>query len=158
MLTNPEALDVVIRCVNGVSSRVVTPTQTLKDGGIVDAPRLQAFKSLVVSDPSRGVPNHQHRIDSSDLSGVSIDDSAQATADVVRANATPMGAGVLLGGPAEAPVERAATRRASRKRAARKKAAKTARTTRSAKKAGKKKATRKRTSKRSKRARKSRAR
>lgn len=91
-LTNLRALDVVIGSVNGVSGQTPTPTETLKTGGIVDAPRLQAFKGLVVADPGLGVKKHNHEIAPSALSGVGIDDTVQATADVVRANATPIGA------------------------------------------------------------------
>lgn len=144
MLTNIEALDVVVLCVHGVSGEAITPDRTLKAGGIVDAPRLGAFRSLVVTDPQRGVSRDNHRIDPSALSGISIDDTAQATADVVRANAVPAIAGVLLGEIEAAPKRGARKRQAGKtKRAGRekKKAATRKRATgqKTAKKTGKKK-------------------
>jgi hypothetical protein len=95
-LTNVQALGVVVGCVNGVSGQSPSPNQTLKQGGITDSGRLGAFKSAVVTDTQRGVKNCGHEIVSSALAAVAVDDSVQATADVVRANATPIPAGNLL--------------------------------------------------------------
>ena len=137
-LTNIQALDVVIGCVNGVSGQTPAPTSTLRNGGIVDAPRLAAFKSLVVADSSLGVKKHDHSIQASALSGVAIDDIVQATADVVRANAIPVvDADRETVAPADRSVPRssrhrkaAARKRPSRKRkSAKKRTTKTRRTT-----------------------------
>jgi hypothetical protein len=92
------------------------PTSTLKNGGIVDAPRLAAFKSLVVADPGLGVEKHDHSIQASALSGVAIDDTVQATADVVRANAIPVAAVAARG--AGATMTRAVPRSSPRRKAA----------------------------------------
>jgi hypothetical protein len=169
MLTNAEALDVVIRCVNGVSGQVVTPDRTLKSGGIVDSPRLSAFKSLVVTDPSRGVQRHNHRIDSSDLAGISIDDTVQATSDVVRANAVAIAVGVMLeeadvvvadiaGAPTGAAKTSARARRKAAARRVTRKAAKKTTSRQRRKSTGKKKASSAKARTSAKRARKSRGR
>jgi hypothetical protein len=89
-LTNVQALDVVIGCVHGVSGRRPGPTETLRNGGIVDAPRLQAWRGLVTADPVRGVGKHRHQVNPATLSGIAETDSVQFTANVVRANGTPL--------------------------------------------------------------------
>jgi hypothetical protein len=95
-LTNIQALDVVIGCVNAVSGRIPTPTQTLAAGGIVSAPHLQVFKANVVANPDRGVGQFNHDITAAALRGVATGDVVQAVAEVVRANATPAAVGVAL--------------------------------------------------------------
>lgn len=116
-LTNRQAVDVVVGCVNDVSGQTPNPGQTLKQGGVVDQPRLDAFKSLVVTDEERGVKSEQHEIESSALAGIGVDDSVQATADLVRANATPMASAELLWVEASAAPARAGTRRTPTRKA-----------------------------------------
>lgn len=108
-LTNVQALDVVVGCVNAVSGATPTPRQTPAAGGIVDAVRLQSFKANVVTNPSRGVRRFKHQLDPRALNGVATTDLVQVVADVVRANATP--------------TTLAAGRKAARKTVARKTAA-----------------------------------
>jgi hypothetical protein len=114
-LTNVQARDVVIGCVNAVSGGTPTPRQTLAAGGIVDAGRLQAFKANVVTSPSRGVRKFNHQFDPRTLNGIATTDLVQAVADVVRANATPA---TLAAGRKAAARERAARKPAARKPAA----------------------------------------
>jgi hypothetical protein len=89
-LSNIQALGVVIDCVDGVSGRTPAPDDTLKDGGIVDDARLQAWKSLVAADEQLGVRRHLHRIEPDVLDGVATGDGVQDAADLVRAKAVPM--------------------------------------------------------------------
>lgn len=115
-LTNVQALEVVIGCVNAVSGGRPTPRQTLSEGGI-DAARLQPFKANVVTSPSRGVPKFNHQVDPRSLSGVATSDRVQAVADVVRANATRAAMAVARKASARKP---AAGKTAVRKPSARK--------------------------------------
>lgn len=140
-LTNLQALDVVIGCVHGVSGRRPGPTETLRNGGIVDTPRLQAWRGLVTADPARGVGKHRHQINPATLSGIAETDSVQSAANVVRANATPMVARGMVAAP-EAAATGARKRRAStsRKKKAAKKPARTTKTA-AARSAGKKRST-----------------
>jgi hypothetical protein len=129
-LTQIQALDVVIGSVNGVSGQSPNPAQTLKQGGITDAGRLGAFKSVVVTDLLRGVKKHAHEIVASTLSGVAVDDGVQATADVIRSNATPIPAAGLLSAAEDvappAPARPARAQKAAAKKSARKSAKKSA--------------------------------
>jgi hypothetical protein len=141
-LNNLQALEVVIGSVRHVTGRVITPVQTLKDGGLVDAPRLGAFTSVVVADPDVGVEKHRHEIKGSALSALGIDTGVQATADLVRANATPITADVRESDavPADVPAPRRAARRPERKARKKVRAQKGARKKAGVKPAGKRKA------------------
>lgn len=116
-LTNVQALDAVIGCVNAVSAGTPTPRQTLAAGGIVDTGRLQAFKANVVTNPSRGVRKFNHQIDPRALNGIATTDLVQAVADVVRANTTPA---TLAAGRKAAARKPPARKTAARKPSARK--------------------------------------
>jgi hypothetical protein len=116
-LTNVQALDVVIGCVNAVSGGTPTPRQTLAAGGIVDAGRLQAFRANVVTNPLRGVRKFNHQLDPRTLNGIATTSLVQAVADVVRGNATPA---TLAAGRKAAGRKPAARKTAARQPSARK--------------------------------------
>ncbi len=89
-LTNLQALDVILACVQAVGGRNIGPNDSLADGGVVDEPRLNALRSTIVTDAGIGVGKFGHRIAASALDGLGTDDFAQGAADVVRGNAVPL--------------------------------------------------------------------
>jgi len=94
-LTNAQALDVVIGCVNKVGGRLIGPTDSLSAGGIVDQARLTSLKTQIVANKTLGVAKFEHKLDPAVLGNMSTGDSAQDAADVVRANADPVAAAAI---------------------------------------------------------------